>query len=82
MSEITSAQMLDDIEKKIRKLLHRNERLEQENAELQKSIFEYIAQMDLQKKEMNQLANSVLLSDPVVCIHPSMRCYNVQRAAS
>ncbi|HAD35122.1 MAG TPA: hypothetical protein DCF44_11630 [Chitinophagaceae bacterium] len=59
MSEITSVQMLDDIEKKISKLMHRNERLEQENAELQKSIFEYIAQMDVQKKEMNQLKDQL-----------------------
>ena len=62
MSEITSAQMLDDIEKKVRKLLQRNERLEAENAELQKSIFEYIAQMDLQKKEMNQLRDQLQAS--------------------
>jgi replicative DNA helicase len=43
--------ILSDIETKIRKMKARNERLEKENEELRKSLFEYLQKMELQKKD-------------------------------
>ncbi|MCC7029294.1 MAG: hypothetical protein IT257_03240 [Chitinophagaceae bacterium] len=43
--------LLSGIETKIRKMKTRNERLEKENEELKKSLFEYLQKMELQKKE-------------------------------
>jgi replicative DNA helicase len=47
-------QLLSAIEEKIKKLKARNERLEKDNAELKKSVFEYLQKMETQKKEFDK----------------------------
>ncbi len=46
--------LLSGIETKIRKLKARNERLEKENEELKKSVFEYLQKIDTQQKEFEK----------------------------
>ncbi len=46
--------LLSNIEAKIKKLKARNERLEKDNENLKKSVFEYIQRLESQKKEMDK----------------------------
>lgn len=45
---------LSNIETKIKKLKARNERLEKDNEELKKSMFEYLQKIENQKKEFDK----------------------------
>ena len=46
--------LLSNIEAKIKKLKARNERLEKDNENLKKSVFEYLQRLESQKKEMDK----------------------------
>lgn len=52
--------LLSAIEEKIKKLKARNERLEKDNAELKKSVFEYLQKMETQKKEFDKSKTQML----------------------
>ena len=56
-------QILDTIEQKSKRLVSRVNRLEQENADLKKSVFEYLQKMENQLKEINQLKHQIKVND-------------------
>lgn len=47
--------LISDIEKKIKRLVLRNQRLEEENKELRTSVFNYLQQLETQKNEISLL---------------------------
>lgn len=51
--------LLTGIEAKIKKLKARNERLEKDNEDLKKSIFEYIQKLESQKMELDKSKTSL-----------------------
>lgn len=52
-------QYFSTIISKIKKLKARTQRLEAENEELRKSVFNYLQQMELQKKETEKMLSSM-----------------------
>ena len=55
-------QSLQQITSKIRKLKIRNQRLEAENETLRRSVFEYLQQLEEQKKEAAKINQSITQS--------------------
>lgn len=53
--------VIQQIEFKVKRLLQRNQRLEEENKELRNSVFEYLQQLDALKKQMNALEQERLM---------------------
>lgn len=53
--ESTVEIQLNEIRSKIGRIKNRNQRLEQENETLRKSVFDYLQQLDNQKKETAKL---------------------------
>lgn len=52
-------QYFSTITSKIKKLKARNQRLEVENEELRKSVFNYLQQLDVQKKETEKMVTAL-----------------------
>ncbi|MBK9300115.1 MAG: hypothetical protein IPN14_05790 [Bacteroidetes bacterium] len=52
--------LLTAIETKIKKLQSRNERLEKDNEELKKTMFEYLQKLELQKKNVDQTKHELM----------------------
>jgi len=52
--------LLTPIETKIKKLQSRNERLEKDNEELKKTMFEYLQKLELQKKNVDQTKHELM----------------------
>lgn len=55
--------MLQTLERSVRKLKQRNERLESENAELKQSVFEYLAKLEHQMQENDSLRGQIRSKD-------------------
>lgn len=52
-------QLIDTIEQKSKRLISRVNRLEQENADLKKSVFDYLQKMENQLKEIENLKHQI-----------------------
>jgi uncharacterized coiled-coil DUF342 family protein len=48
-------ELLDELESKARKIRQRMDRMEEENRSLRQSVFQYLQQLDEQKKELDEL---------------------------
>ncbi len=59
MADSELLDMLQTLERSIRKLKQQNERLESENAELKQSVFEYLAKLEHQMHENDNLRGQI-----------------------